>query len=696
MTAKSLPPGGITAKETSSSSEIKELAGFFTPFSVGVPQPWVADYKGIRYPGEVIVAEAWQEEWGQKLIQPDRHFRIVVLTDQQEIPPDSIKDSRIALCVPGKPSVQTERMAQEYRAIKERRGAYEVRDSKEETAAVQEQEMTARLGEEQRLTYAQGQVWSKAPMGLEGSQVFASTVDEGFNLLAQALLAHCYAQRPITLHPLPQVLTHREVGLVYEGLFGPKGDPAAEKAVGDFAVALGLAHPSNPHRLSSKDCPLFPILAARLAEGQGHLSTGDLYLELSERYGLTWPLITLYLLTYVHYAEPAVELHLKPNHEVMLWDRERFNEDTLTALTCLRVWWTKGLEENFDSLVLSKDPWWWRVYPYAQLIKKDLEQGNSPEEMSKGEEHLVAALHQLDGAITALKGELKSSGLGVVPEVMKEALRRLAGLSKAASGEDFYVAARREYNTPEALAADMGLYEGLAQWRAIASEVVAVKAYLEEATVAEGEMAMDRASLLGQLTLTNLLSQPHLWPSVKALFDWFKTRYRTAYQSHHRRYHQELAKLHEDLEEAKPQLMALARLNSIVELGPPLGEELQGQYLPLLTITASCPAGNKEESLAGEQPLCPHCRLSMGAETPAKGVGYFLKQLAKALRKQQHRLSSETIRQILAQRGERRIDRFLKVVQASDLSPLVNTLDDELVTFLRQLLVAPKPDNDEG
>ena len=49
-------------------------------------------------------------------------------------------------------------------------------------------------------------------------------------------------------------------------------------------------------------------------------------------------------------------------------------------------------------------------------------------------------------------------------------------------------------------------------------------------------------------------------------------------------------------------------------------------------------------------------------------------------------LSSEAVRQILAAEKGERLERFLQVVQASDLTGLANVLDDELLAFLRELL----------
>jgi hypothetical protein len=200
------------------------------------------------------------------------------------------------------------------------------------------------------------------------------------------------------------------------------------------------------------------------------------------------------------------------------------------------------------------------------------------------------------------------------------------------------------------------------------------------------EMVMDRVSILDQLNLDNLLPNIHLWASVKSLFDWFRSRYRTLYLAHHRHYHGELASLHLALEDAKPEVDALSRLNAIAELGPPVGQETLNRYPQILAETTPCPVADQGEASVEEQPTCAHCGLVLTAEPPTKEVERFLRQLRQALREQQRRLSSEAVHRILAQSEQRRIDQFIKVVQTSELAPLVSLLDDDLVEFLRRLL----------
>ena len=69
----------------------------FGELKLGEPKPWKAVYRGIEYPGEVLLTDAWQSELGE--LTGDVHFRIVVLTRYQQAP--DIADRRIACCIPG-------------------------------------------------------------------------------------------------------------------------------------------------------------------------------------------------------------------------------------------------------------------------------------------------------------------------------------------------------------------------------------------------------------------------------------------------------------------------------------------------------------------------------------------------------------------------------------------------------------------
>jgi hypothetical protein len=358
-------------------------------------------------------------------------------------------------------------------------------------------------------------------------------------------------------------------------------------------------------------------------------------------------------------------------------------EAMLTADLIPQIWWQSRLDEAFDSLCYSEEPSWQTLLPYIRLLGVDLEPGVAGREM-----RLLERLVELRASVAQVEEDiaLLSPKLGKPPQGMLEALGRLSHIAQSGEFPDFYALIQDEYASPDMLAEDLSLLRSLLPLKDMASEVLAVKSYLDAVVLREsdGELAMDRISILEQLTLENLLTNLHLWASVRALFDWFRSRYQALYLAHHHHYHSEMASFSLVLDDSKPEVDALRRLNSITELGQPVGQWLFEEYERLLAQAKPCPL--MDSVSVEDEPVCPHCRLVLTAEPPKREVERLLRQLKQAIAEQHRRLSSEAVRQILAQSGEKRIDQFIKVVQTSDLSHLVNVLDDELVDFLRKLL----------
>lgn len=206
--------------------------------------------------------------------------------------------------------------------------------------------------------------------------------------------------------------------------------------------------------------------------------------------------------------------------------------------------------------------------------------------------------------------------------------------------------------------------------------------YLEGMELPEGEMALDRASLLEQLSPDYLLKSPHLWESIKALFDWLRSQYVPVYREHHRQYHQEVSRMRARLEERENWVIALGRLNSLSALGEPLGAGLAGEYQRLRERLRPCPASEVQME---EGPYCSLCHLGLLMTLPQGEVEAFLQGLQRALQGQLHRLSRRVIGRIVGQKSTR-LERFIQAVQVSDLSGLAELLDEELLAFIRGLL----------
>ena len=271
----------------------------------------------------------------------------------------------------------------------------------------------------------------------------------------------------------------------------------------------------------------------------------------------------------------------------------------------------------------------------------------------------------------------------------RPAIERLLTLARD-DGEEPLAAVETLYGEPLALAEDLFFCRCLDRDAAPALELAAMRAYLAAAVVPPAaELALDRAVTLEQLSSAVLFMEPHRLEGMRATFEYFRKRFGAAYQEHHRRYWQACERLLREREDAEGTARALARLNRIRELGRAVGVNALAQYHDLGKALERCLLVETLADSLTQQPSCPLCGVTLADEPPAEWLHDVARRLQRALRQQQNRLSSQTIRQILSRQEGERIERFLKVVQASDLRGLAEVLDDELAEFLRALLTPP-------
>ena len=85
--------------------------------------------------------------------------------------------------------------------------------------------------------------------------------------------------------------------------------------------------------------------------------------------------------------------------------------------------------------------------------------------------------------------------------------------------------------------------------------------------------------------------------------------------------------------------------------------------------------------------MCESCELSLENSLPEEQLARLQWSIDADLRAKTRLLSSLLLERILQGQRYERLDDFLKVVQASDLSALSNTLNPEMVGFVRRMLV---------
>ena len=310
-------------------------------------------------------------------------------------------------------------------------------------------------------------------------------------------------------------------------------------------------------------------------------------------------------------------------------------------------------------------------------------------------EALAAALGLEAAPPLRLLGRRLAAALAGVPPAARQephllpALSRLEALAAAPDPEAFLLACR-PYQDPWALLEEVALLRLAAASPADAAALAAMRRYLDGAALPEAhaELAVDRTLVLEQLSPEAVQAEPHRLAGIRAAFDLFRSRYHRLYVEHHRRYHEALAGLRERLAAAGPQVEALARLNGLAELGPPLGAAALRGYARRLAEAVPCPQPGPPE----DEPRCPACRLPLDAVPPLEAAERDLARLHAALAQQLRRLSRRAVRRVLDREGHARLDQLLQAARASDLAGLAALLDDDLTAFLRDFLREPSPD----
>ena len=220
----------------------------------GQPQAWSVTHRGFEYPGEVMIAEAVNPEWGRTL-QGDVSFRIVFYTVPRRISRDQIQDPRIAMAVPRRSAdpVQ-ESLSQEIRAIHEAKERY-ITGTEPDTLSLRtsmderQESLLGELARRETHTYSQGRIYTRGGIRIEPSDVFVGGGGGGgvarswVERLVKAMFHQVYPSLPFEHDQFPDTLTTQRIEALYRGLI--QKDPA-DAAAADFGPPLGLATSNVP------------------------------------------------------------------------------------------------------------------------------------------------------------------------------------------------------------------------------------------------------------------------------------------------------------------------------------------------------------------------------------------------------------------------------------------------------------------
>ena len=683
-----------------------EPRAWLEQFPVGVTVPFTHEHCGLLYSGEVIRSDSWLPKWGHRL-EAETYFRIVLLQQRRGGLRPEIEDSRIALCVPAAGlSRRRGRLAAELSTTRETQAVYLTQRDPE--ADLIRQTLQRRLDglEEQvvgedSVRYSEGQVLTESDHGPDAASLFAGldpTV--WFSRLAGWLLAEAYPELPLDQAALPRPVGRSDAAGLFRALFGQPEAPT--EILAQVGPGLGLSLASIPTVFDPSSCRVLELIRGKLASQPGAGRWVDVHQYLDHQVGLTAPFATLYLLVYLYRERPELAVDLIPTHGITLVDGRPLLGTRLTPDLIPALAWNEGISSWAQAIAPVADPQWNDAVPHLSALSPGLmlvEEGTdfTPQERALLErlgslaQELDQARELLDllGRAQELLGQIGRSSEGDVatPE-MVESLDRLSRIS----GDGFqsvYHSIRAVYSDYRRLEADRSVLGQMAELGRSTEDILRAQEYLEGSTMPSDRypsLSVDRQALQAALSPVSLMeSRGRSWDALAQDVSRFKSRFAAVYRTHHEIVHQELPLYRRELEASQRKLAALALLNTLQELGDPLGEGLDAALLELGPGPDSCTVLAADLRLEST-PWCDACRLTLDQSLMTAQLARLVATIDVDLGAKNRQVSNLLVERIIEGQADERLENFLMIVQASDLSALSNTLTPDLVTFIRGVL----------
>jgi hypothetical protein len=653
----------------------------------------------VQYGGEVIVCDRWRADFGEDIKNADQHFRIVYLTAKPDVDDAKItaalKDARAVVCRPEALSEDTREALADLMAAEQmkRNASAPNQTNLREYAETKRRDAVKAILKCQLDEFRRGKVLTQKGYGIPATEIFKLSKEREADLGGR-LIEKAYDTPLFSPKDFKKDFTDADAKKVYAGLFHKDRANAEKDAVQNFGVGLELVVKSHPTDFK-------PDASQALARIREHIS-GRTDIPLTELkaafckapFGLTEAMVVLYVCSLVKTG--GLELVLNAATPITLANEKPLPGNRLTTHALGLCEWNAKLDKALlgGRLIVSVQKGWNEVLPYARVLDDTLKPVATPDEEPQRNEQLLGILGKLKAEVPEVEKSLNTLASklgGTVPKSLTETCARLAGLAAASSFQEFDAAVRESYPSRDDFAKAFDQYTKGRQLRDRAFDLSQARDYVAGACDIEAAIDFQRKALLGYFAFDTLLKDPSIILARMDNFEKWKTTYVHAYRKAHRAYCQKLKDLDTGLGTLKPKARALVKMNSIVELGPPL-PTMNSVATDLAAVEKRlyvCPDAD-QAAVDSADPTCPKCSWTPATQPPAAEVEKLTAIVASGLADRFQRFKDAAIGSILkkaAEKGDRPdLTQLLEIVQLANADALANVLTDDLVEFLRKLL----------
>jgi hypothetical protein len=653
----------------------------------------------VEYSGQVVVSDRWRNEFGEEIKNADEHFRIVYLTSKPSETDAAIgaalQETCVAVCRPDALSTTTRDALADLLAAEEmkKQCAAPNQGTLREYADGKRRDAVKAILKAQLDEFRRGKVLNKAGYAIQSLEVF-STAKDREDALAGKLLEKAYDIPLFSPKELKKEFTDTDARKLFAGLFTKEAATAEREAVINFGAGLELAVKSHPGDFRPEHSQAIGKIKQQLT-GNADKTLADLKSAFCRPpYALTEAMVCLYAFSMV--KSGGYELVLNQNTAISLNNGKPLPGNKLTPHTIGLCKWSATLDKALlgARLAASVQKGWNDVLPWARVLDDTLKPATTPDDELERDKQLMGVLGSLKVAIDDVERQLPALAEkldGVVPPALKETFQRLRNLAEATSYAQFDVVVRENYGTPADFETAHEQFQNARKLSDQAFVLTQARDYLDDSCELGATLNVERVTHLGFLKFEALLKEPQLVAVRLEGFGKWKERYGQAYRKAHRAHYESLQSVAAATESLRPGAMALSRINTITELGPPLAGTL-GVLTDLQRLDGLlwiCPDA-VEADVAGTHSTCPKCRWTPGKTVPQQDHDQLSAAVSQGLGDRFQRLKDASISAVLKKAASENQHEGLKalveIIQLADAGKLVDVMTDELVAFLRQLL----------
>lgn len=637
---------------------------------------------GIEYPGEVIVAEKWQSQFGERLTGTSM-FRLVLLKSPLVPPSSELTDSRICVAVQGGAPERLSRVA-------ESPSHYEVESHHESTSRSIENELTALR---------------------EIRSNYATAADPGLNRLSAALLDHevkinhSLADESATLWKAGKIVRAQEsheTELSSEQVFlleqpeswvevvaaAVLGEPlvgassgAIQRIFSDFQslrlrtgidalrslCGLRLHEPTPIDRLASE------------IEGHGGSISGHSLIQLLVQDSSYPPAVALlWAIAYALSNDSELEFRSEAVDQTFL-TRANISEGSFKELRL----------EHLVRLASQKTRTWDSELPFLQLVVPHANSTRFGGGRDSDVSEFSAQLSSVRDRVATVSPVLQSLEVaaGATERPLTSGHQKLLSVLGADHWTDFAALARMEYQTVAGLRA--ALSEAAVHWSAFAfvAEIESTIYYLDQVEFGriDHALAIEHHMLRSRFNIETVVRSESAWVSLRDEFERWRQDYRRAYIEDHTQKQAHNLELQRRASSTTTKIQQIQRLERIDAIRTGEIDDLGKIWDESIRSLEICESDGVDIRLI-DDPVCTNCRGRLGQPPNHTDVTDIISEVDQLFDGYRDRLASLVSHLVLESPSEDKLTRLFRLNSAGDLSNLANVLDDKVITFINELL----------